>query len=123
MSSDPLAPADLLDLKLLPSWLKESEQPVSYEHYQGDEGAEETRRPRGPGRDRRPQRQARDGFSRDRDKRGPRNRSKDQRPQGKGPPGRQGGAPERPRRPEGPPPEDLSGRLSIRFLPYGPALE
>ena len=26
MSSDPLAPADLLDLKMLPSWLKESDR-------------------------------------------------------------------------------------------------
>jgi hypothetical protein len=121
MSSDPLAPGDLLDLKLLPSWLKESDS-VSYEHYQGNEGAEETRRPRGPGRDRRPQR-PREGSSRERDSRGPKGQSRDRRPQGSRPPARRGAAPDRPRRPEGPPPEDLSGRLAIRFLPYGPALE
>lgn len=124
MSSDPLAPADLLDLKMLPSWLKESDQPVSYEHYQGNEGAEETRRPRGPGRDRGPQRRPREGSSRERDKRRPSGGpSRDRRPQGSRPPGRKGAAPDRPRRPEGPPPEDLSGRIAIRFLPYGPALE
>ncbi len=123
MSSDPLAPADLLDLKLLPSWLKESDQPASYEHYEGNEGAEETRRPRGPGRDRRPQRRTGEDSSRGRDQRRPGGQSRDRRPQGNRPPGRKGPAPERPRRPEGPPPEDLSGRLAIRFLPYGPALE
>jgi hypothetical protein len=121
MSSDPLAPGDLLDLKMLPSWLKESD-PVSYEHYQGTEGAEETRRPRGPGRDRRPQR-PREGSSRERDNRGPKGPSRDRRPQGSRPPGRQGAAPDRPRQPEGPPPEDLSGRVAIWFVPYGPALE
>jgi hypothetical protein len=124
MSSDPLAPGDLLDLKMLPSWLKESDQPVSYEHYQGNEGAEETRRPRGPGRDRGPQRRPREGSSRERDKRRPSGGpSRDRRPQGNRPPGRMGAAPDRPRQAEGPPPEDLSGRLAIRFLPYGPALE
>ncbi len=123
MSSDPLAPGDLLDLKMLPSWLKESD-PVSYEHYQGNEGAEEGRRPRGPGRDRRPQQRPREGSSRERDNRGPKGQSRDRRPQGnRPPPGRKGAAPDRPRRPEGPPPEDLSGRVAIRFLPYGPALE
>lgn len=124
MSSDPLAPGDLLDLKMLPSWLKESD-PVSYEHYQGNEGAEETRRPRrpgGPDRDRRPPR-PREGSSRERDNRGPKGQSRDRRPQGNRPPGRMGAAPDRARRPEGPPPEDLSGRVAIRFLPYGPALE
>jgi len=122
MSSDPLAPADLLDLKLLPSWLKESDQPASYEHYQGNEGAEETRRPRGPGRDRRPQGRAREDSGRGRDNRRPGDQSRDRRPQGNRP-GRRETGPERPHRPEGPPPEDLSGRLAIRFLPYGPALE
>ncbi len=123
MSSDPLVPADLLDLKLLPSWLKDSDQPANYEHYEGNEGAEETRRPRGPGRDRRPPRRGREDPARGRDKRRPGDQSRERRPQGNRPPGRQGAGPERPRRPEGPPPEDLSGRLAIRFLPYGPALE
>jgi hypothetical protein len=118
MSSDPLAPADLLDLKLLPSWLKESDRAVSYEHYQGDEGAQEGLRSRGPGRDRRPSRGPREDSSRQREKRRPQDRSRDRRGPGGNRP-----APDRPRQPEGPPPEDLSGRLLIRFLPYGPALE
>lgn len=123
MSSDPLAPADLLDLKLMPSWLKESDQAVSYEHYEGNEGAEEGRRPRGPGRDRRPQGRRRDDSSRRPDPRRPKEQSRDRRPQGPRPGGRAGDRPDRPRRPEGPPPEDLSGRVLVRFLPYGPALE
>ncbi len=118
MSSDPLAPADLLDLKLLPSWLKESDRAVSYEHYQGDEGPPEGRRSPGPGRDRRPSRGPREDSSRQRDKRRPQDRSRDRRGPGGNRP-----APDRPRQPEGPPPEDLSGRLTIRFQPYGPALE
>ena len=38
-------PVDLLDLKLLPAWVKEPADTRSYAHYQGDEGEE--RRPRG----------------------------------------------------------------------------
>ena len=45
MSSAPVEPADLLDLKLLPAWVKEPAEAKSYAHYTGDEGEE--RRPRG----------------------------------------------------------------------------
>jgi hypothetical protein len=37
MSSSPVEPPDLLDLKLLPAWVKEPAAP-SYEHYTGEEG-------------------------------------------------------------------------------------
>jgi hypothetical protein len=53
MSSPPVEPADLIDLKLLPAWVKEPTEPKSYEHYTGEEGE-------GP----------RDGRRRSRDKRG-----------------------------------------------------
>jgi hypothetical protein len=52
MSSPPVEPADLIDLKLLPAWVKEPAEPRSYEHYTGEEGE-------GP----------RDGRDRPRDKR------------------------------------------------------
>ncbi len=129
MSSSPVEPADLLDLKLLPSWLKEGERPVNYEHYQGEENRGDRdvfRERRGP-RDR--------GDRRDRD-RGP--RRPDSRGPGKGPPagksqrfGKDRGPDRRdqgrrpPYRPteRTQPPEDLSGRVSVRFVPQPPAFE
>src|SRR6266404_4636549 len=53
MSSSTVEPADFLDLKLLPAWVKEPTEPRNYEHYTGEE---EGRRPRGrqhPARDKR----------------------------------------------------------------------
>jgi hypothetical protein len=52
MSSSPVEPADLIDLKLLPAWVKEPTEPKSYEHYTGEEG-EGPRDGRRPPRDRR----------------------------------------------------------------------
>jgi hypothetical protein len=37
MSSSPLEPADLLDLRLLPAWVKEPVETKNYEHYTGEE--------------------------------------------------------------------------------------
>src|SRR5947207_1872815 len=37
MSSPTVEPADLLDLKLLPAWLKEPAEARSYDHYTGEE--------------------------------------------------------------------------------------
>lgn len=47
MSSSPVEPADLFDLKLLPAWVKEPAEPRSYEHYTGEEreGSRDGRRP------------------------------------------------------------------------------
>jgi hypothetical protein len=57
MSSSPVEPADLFDLKLLPAWVKEPAEPRSYEHYTGEE--------REQPRDRqRPRRNKRDRFKR-----------------------------------------------------------
>jgi hypothetical protein len=46
MSSSPVEPSDLIDLKLLPAWVKESAEPRSYEHYTGEdrEGPRDGRR-------------------------------------------------------------------------------
>jgi len=44
MSSPSNAPVDLLDLKLLPAWVKESPEPASYAQYEGEPDQE---RPRG----------------------------------------------------------------------------
>lgn len=38
MSSSPVEPADLLDLRLLPAWVKEPGETKNYEHYTGEEG-------------------------------------------------------------------------------------
>src|SRR5689334_2775715 len=37
MTSPPVEPADLLDLKLLPAWVKQPAEPKNYEHYTGEE--------------------------------------------------------------------------------------
>src|SRR5215469_1575411 len=37
MSSSPAEHADLLDLKLLPAWVKEPDAAKNYEHYTGEE--------------------------------------------------------------------------------------
>jgi hypothetical protein len=50
MSSSPVEQADLIDLKLLPAWVKEPVEPRSYEHYTGEEG-ERPRDGRRPPRD------------------------------------------------------------------------
>src|ERR1700676_5579280 len=51
MPSPPVEPVDLLDLKLLPAWLKEPADAKQYEHYHGEEG--EGRRRAGRDDDRR----------------------------------------------------------------------
>lgn len=43
MSAPPVEPADLLDLKLLPAWLKEGDAKNHYEHYTAQEDASELR--------------------------------------------------------------------------------
>jgi hypothetical protein len=52
MSSSAVEPLDLLDLKLLPAWVKEPAESGSYEHYMGEEG-DKPRGGRRPPRDKR----------------------------------------------------------------------
>src|SRR4029453_19660718 len=61
MSSSPVEPADLIDLKLLPAWVKEPAEPRSYEHYTGEEG-EGPRDGRRPSRDKRDNKFKRSAF-------------------------------------------------------------
>lgn len=65
MSSSTIEPPDLLDLKLLPAWVKESAEPASYEHYTGEEehGPREGRRPPRDKRDRKFRRSTSDSRS------------------------------------------------------------
>src|SRR4029453_6565794 len=48
MSSSPVEPADLFDLKLLPAWVQEPAEPRSYEHYTGEEREQPRDRQRPP---------------------------------------------------------------------------
>ncbi len=51
MSSDPSSPIDLLDLKLLPAWVKEPADGKSFEHYTGEEEAPRAKQKRSNRRD------------------------------------------------------------------------
>ncbi len=129
MSSSPVEPADLLDLKLLPSWLKETDRPVSYEHYQGEENRggrdafHERRAPRG--RDNRQEGNRRPRRPEDRPGKGAPAGKSQRFGQGR-PPGRPDRGGHRPAHHQGErtqPPEDLSGRVTVRFVPHAPAFE
>jgi len=50
VSAPPVEPTDLLDLKLLPSWVKEPGATKHYDHYTGEETSGELRRPDRRGR-------------------------------------------------------------------------
>jgi hypothetical protein len=123
MASEPGERVDLLDLKLLPAWLKESPDAKTYEHFEGE--TEERKSPRrdGPGRPdrRRPGREAGPRRPKDREA-----RRVDARPKG----------PQRHDRPqfvrdgEERRPEDrdktadaLAARIAVRFLPHPPVFD
>jgi hypothetical protein len=118
MTSSTVEPADLLDLKLLPSWLKEPAEAKNYEHYTAQE---QSRAPRSRQRDRSSKRgasvprsrqrretlegQKRRKLGRDRRAHGARDREEGRRSRGGHVPGMRI------------PP------LTIRFLPYSRAFE
>src|ERR1041385_3558923 len=56
VSSSPVEPADLLDLKLLPAWVKEPREARNYERYTGEEESGSRRAGRGAPRGKHPQR-------------------------------------------------------------------
>lgn len=108
------APIDLLDLKMLPAWMKETPEANAYAHYEG-ETEERGRRPRE--RDRRPpgrreQRERRPNRGDRRDSRRPQDRHRkdgqrdDRRPQ------------HREHAPEKPPPD-----IAVRFIPQTNAFD
>ncbi len=116
-------PADLLDLKMMPSWVNEPAQAKDYSNYQGEDESRSFDRGggggRGPqrGRDSRPPRSA------------PRRDSREPRPggQGKGPRRPDSRRPEgRDRRDEQRPPREAPPPLpqvDVRFIPHAPAFE
>ncbi|HEY2125357.1 MAG TPA: hypothetical protein VGG94_07835 [Chthoniobacterales bacterium] len=126
MSTGPVEPGDLLDLKLLPSWLKESAPAPSYEHYEGEVERGSSRRdgddrrgrggqaprPGGRGRDARPGKEGR----------GPRRQGQDKRPSRER---RTGPAPDDHQRREAQEKavQELAARVAVRFLPHPPVLE
>ena len=131
MPPSPAEPVDLLDLKLLPAWVKEPAEEKSYAHYTGEEGGE--RRPRG--HDRRSQdggdRRGKPAFVRDGQRRGERPTSRpDKRPRSAAPGQRQPGPDKRrfgsDNRQSGSdhvPVVRAPLDITIRFLPRSPALE
>lgn len=111
-----VGPADLLDLKLLPAWMKEPAGTKNYEHYEGDTDGERPRR-----RDHRSHdRQERSGKrSTPRAGKGPRSGfgrtgGRDQRPDG---------ARDRQAQDRHPPVPQTLPEITIRFMPRSPAFE
>jgi len=123
MPSPPVEPVDLLDLKLLPAWLKEPADANQYQDYQGEEG--EGRRRGERDQDRRfpkPKSPRPFGKKRGTDKperpRGPQDRDRRDR----APSDRRGGkGPSQDRPAAAPPPKPIE--IEIRFMPHVPALE
>src|SRR5436190_14573162 len=138
----PSTPEDLLDLKLLPSWVNEPPPVHKYADFEGEDDRRFERRDHGPGRS--PEKSGRGPRSRDarppqsRERSGPGERSGEQRPGGR--PGDR--RDQRPRRPGGQDRRPLPNRerntrgeqresivppppvpVTIRFLPHPPPLE
>ena len=101
MASPDTSPPDLLDLKLLPAWVKEPTQPNAYADFAGEEDRPPRRQDR---HERRPPRAAKPRRPKDRHERKP---QRDHQRRGD----------HRPPAPIAPPP------VSVRFLAYPPALE
>ena len=113
MPSSPVEPADLLDLKLMPAWVKEPVDTGNYADHPGEQMFDrpQSRDRQGAGRDRRPKRSAaRPSFGKT-DRR--------QRPE-RGP----GARPQREERsPERPPAPQAPVEINVRFLPRSGPLE
>ena len=117
MSSPPVEPANLLDLKLLPAWVKEPAEARSYENYAGEEGRRESR-----GReDRRFKRRSPKTFESNApnaehaDRHGPRKERRGRRPKGRG---RDPNSQDRQVPVARKPPD-----IAVRFLPREPVFE
>jgi hypothetical protein len=110
-------PGDLLDLKLLPAWLKEPADAKRFEHYHGEESHERTRDRRDPGQrfgKAKPPRRLEQKRDTDRG-------SRPQRPQDRNRPPRQ-----QKDRPTGDRPPVIQPKplaVDVTFLPYAQALE
>jgi hypothetical protein len=123
MPSPPVEPVDLLDLKLLPAWLKEPADAKQYEDYQGEEGEGRRRGERDQDRHfRKPKSQRPFAKKRETDKPArPRGRQ-DRDRRDRAPMDRDGRKrPSQERAAAGPPPKPLE--IEVRFVPHAPALE
>lgn len=121
MPSPPVEPVDLLDLKLLPAWLKEPSDTKQYKDYHGEEGESRGRGERdGDRRFRKPKSPRpfgeKRGMVRPERPRGPKDRHHRDRP-----PDSRGKQKPRQDLPATPPPKPLE--IEIRFVPHAPALE
>lgn len=128
MPPAPAEPVDLLDLKLLPAWLKEPPDTRSYEHYKGEDPDQGPRRQgggRGPhrppaGRDR-PSHRATDRERapgrREGERGGPKGRGDGNRPQLR--------RPDREHRPDDRERDvqALATRVAVRFIPHPPVFD
>ncbi len=114
MPSENTEPIDLLDLKLLPAWVKEAPDANEYAHHEGDTGEErprrDGRRPR-EGKRRPPSTERRPSRSDKRPQRRPQDRHGGDRPDSRG----------QDRHREAPPPKALE--IAVRFQPHPPAFE
>jgi hypothetical protein len=119
MSSSTAEPVDLLDLKLLPAWVKEPGEARNYEHYTGEEEGKRPRRRHRPRRDKQKRRTSNIQHP----------TSKADTREGGGSRKRMGGRDHRPRGAKGPSQDRLPPvtrtplEIAIQFLPYAPALE
>jgi hypothetical protein len=128
MTSPPVEPADLLDLKLLPAWLKE---PVEANRYAGAEGDHDAERPARHRRGKPTGRGRRSTLDSDKSRAGVRRQitkaSKHEAGRRRSEPdrhsARRGRAEGRPRGDEHLPVTRTPPDIAIRFLPYSPAFE
>src|SRR2546421_6507833 len=128
MTSSPVEAADLLDLKLLPAWVKEPVEAKRYADVEGEHGLERpSRHHRGAPthRGRRPTRdsgRSQAGVQRPITKAG-KHEARHRRFEPDRHSARRGSAEDRPRADEHPPVTRTPLQITIRFLPYSPAFE
>src|SRR5438046_4638667 len=128
MTSSAVQAADLLDLKLLPAWVKEPVEAKRYEDVEGEHGLERpSRHHRGAPthRGRRPTRdsgRSQAGVQRPITKAG-NHEARRRRFEPDRHSARRGSAEDRPRADEHPPVTRTPLQITIRFLPYSPAFE
>src|SRR5437868_130746 len=115
MSASSIAPADLLDLKLMPAWVKEPSTREDYTHYEGEEMPDRPER-----RERRPQGR---GKPRSKEQRAPRQFGKSDQPDRRGRPQRKAGGRDfgRENRPPSKPEKPLE--IAVEFLPRSAVLD
>ena len=126
MSSEAPLAADLLDLKLLPAWLKESPEEKRFEHYTGEEDRH-PRRERKGGKRRTPNIEHRTpNFRKDRQQAGRDRSDRDHRRKprrdGQNRPREDRQRHDRPRQDRQPQPAPKPPDITIRFLPRTPVL-